>query len=211
MTTYGQLKTDAAVWLTRDDLTPFFDTAMRLTEAYLSRRLRTRAGETVSTITFTSDTAALPANFLSLVSVTTQDAESPSVDVVDPIVLRTHVVQGLTGQPRRVAVEGLNLLAYPAGTVADPYTLNLTYHARFDTVLTTPADDSNTNWLFTYAYDLMLYAFLSRLGEVLQDEDLEQRYNTKAERCIETLILQENLARSSGGPREMRVRMPEGT
>jgi hypothetical protein len=91
------------------------------------------------------------------------------------------------------------MLIAPVATITTNTTLNITYFARFATLV---GSDANSNWVTINAYQVFLYAILRALGEYLESVDLETRYDAKLDRAIDRLMTAENNARSSGGPLE---------
>ena len=207
MATRSSLAADVSLWSSRDDVGSgdLFSSFLRVTEAQIKRRVRTREQEITTTMVADRRGTVLPAGFLRQRSLATGGTgEERYLDYLPPVRLRESGFWNNTGSfsdPRPLAytVEGQTLLLAPAPTEESPITLLLTYVAAF-APLVNPDD---TNWLLSEAYDILLYGCLSAAGVYLENTEMVSTYAALFDRAIRDLNLSESRARtpSSGGLR----------
>lgn len=201
MSTVGSLKTDVRSWTARDDLTDgVFAVAFRTLEAELARKVRVRAMETRDTLTATSSTVALPSDYLEMISLTRDNEQGAALEFTTATRLRKHPYRTLTGAPILVAIEGSNILVYPAATASDTFDLLITYFARFTALDAT--DDVDSNWLTINVYDMMFYGLLKHIGAYLRDKVLEADNTAKFEEALASLVESDLWSRFAGEPLE---------
>lgn len=209
MTTRLELLTDLDAWLARDDVATDADagTMLRMAEAELNRRLRTRAQEVVTTLACTTRSTALPASFLTLRFATLDASLGRDVEYLTPERLREAPIWNNSGSggsldsaAQAMTIEGdstddgtggLVVTLAPAPTMAAPVTLNIGY-VRMLPALTA---DSDTNWVLTNHYDVYLYATLMQVGIWDDDAELQAKYGRLLDGSIAQLEKQENRAR----------------
>ena len=113
--------------------------------------LRIRFMETTADLTITSDTVALPSDFLQGRRLYINASPVIILEMSSPeMIYATYPDRASTNRPKLVAVEGTNLIFGP--TPDATYTGKLAYYARPDT----PTEDADTNWLMTNAPGLYL-------------------------------------------------------
>ena len=198
MTTRGQLAADVIAWSSRDDVGTgdVFNSLLRMTEAQIKRRVRTREQEVTTTLMADRRGTELPTGFLRQRSLTLAGSQDRTMDYLPPARLRESAFWDNTGSfseptPQAYSIEGLTLLLAPAPTEEAPVELFFTYVAAF-APLTASAD---TNWLLQEAYDVYLWGLLAAAAIYLEDEELEVKYDTRFERSISELNRSENRAR----------------
>lgn len=198
MTTRGQVLADVSAWLDRD-VSASADSLIRLAEATAARDVRLRAQETLTTLNATSDTVALPADFLSPITVSRPDAVNVEVQVVSVEAFRASTYNGQVYSPSMVAFEGTNLLVAPAGSVAAPTQIELAYFARMIAMTA----DGDTNALLTNEYDLFFALVMHFAGLLFRDIETADRFGLLYREKIEALKERENQGRNDGGAREI--------
>ena len=198
MTTRGQLAADVTAWSSRDDVGTgdVFNSLLRMTEAQIKRRVRTREQEITTTLTADRRGTDLPTGFLRQRSLTLAGSQDRTMDYLPPARLRESAFWDNTGSfseptPQAYSIEGMTLLLAPAPTEEAPVELLFTYVAAF-APLTASAD---TNWLLQEAYDVYLWGLLAAAAIYLEDEELEVKYDTRFQRSISELNRSENRAR----------------
>ena len=202
MTTRAELMADLDGWLTRDDLTTSADagTMLRIAQATINRRVRTRSQETTAQLTATSRNTALPTDFQAMRSVSLDSALDRNVEYLTPERIREAPIWnnqggGLTDNTALAyTIENTNLVLAPAPDATAPVTLDIVYFAKFSDLV----NDTDTNWLLTNAYDVYLWAVLQAAAVYLEDENLEAKYERLFEKAVEELRLSERRARFTG-------------
>lgn len=146
ISTFDELKTAAASWLHRADLTSQIPDFITLAEAKLNRQLRLRAQETTATGTV-SATVALPTSFIGMRSLTVSaGGKSYPLTYITPELLASE-----TGQPTSYTIVG-DSIKFQNSTTG--YTYTLVYYVPF------AALSAGVNWLITNAPDVYLYSTL---------------------------------------------------
>lgn len=180
MTTYATLRTDLQNYSARGDVTqPLAESFIRVAESMVNRKARTRSQETSTTLTFSTNTAALPSDYRALISLTPQD--EGVWDYLPPSKLREAVIWTSTwvaGGNAAYTIEGDNVVIAPAPSgspVAD-----LLYYAAYAAL----SDSNTTNWLLTNHYEAYLYSALSSLYDYFEDSEQEMKYQQKFEKVL---------------------------
>ena len=164
ISTFDELKTAAASWVHRADLTSQIPDFISLAEAKLNRRLRLRAQETTATGTV-SATVALPTSFIGMRSLTVSaGGKSYPLTYVTP-----ELITSETGQPTSYTIIGDNLVFQNSTT---GYTYTLVYYVPF------AALSAGVNWLITNAPDVYLYATLLEAAPYLKDDQRAGVWNS---------------------------------
>ena len=173
-----------------------FSSLLRVAEAQIKRRVRTREQEITTTITATSRVTPLPEDFLRQRSLASGAPFERELDYLPPARLRESPFWDNLGSfveinPQSYTVEGTNLLLAPAPTVDDPAELLFTYVASFAPLVAA----ADTNWLLEEAYDVYLWGVLAAVAIYLEESELEAKYNDKFETAIADLNTSERRAR----------------
>lgn len=146
--TRDELLENLSEWVDRDDLDSKFDTFVVLTEARLNRVLEDPEMEVVVDTTATGDYTALPADYGSMVSVSTGDGRLSQVGQVEFATFDTTA-----GTPRYYTIVDGSIGFYPRNTTTP---IRLTYRRRIPAL----TEDNQTNWLLTLAPDVYFYGCL---------------------------------------------------
>lgn len=202
---YGALKAGVRTYLARPDLPDnVLDIGVGVVVEELNERLRTRAQETNTTLTATSGAVALPADFLQARLV--YRLVDNLYEAVEIVGVEAFQRTRLNTEPVMAAINGSLLLINPPGSVESPLDVYLTYYARF----TTPVADSDTGWLFTNAFNVMLFGLCREASGYTRDEQQEARYQARFEDAVFKLIRSEDTAEEGGAVRRLRGYYPEG-
>lgn len=177
------------------------DTILRLAEAEINRRLRTRAQEVVAQLVCNSRSTPLPTEFLAFRFATLESSMGRDVEYLTPERIREAGIWnnqggGLTdGTASACTIEsdvnGLVLTLAPEPTATDPVTLDIGYFRTFPALVA----DTDTNWLLTNHYDIYLYACLKQTGIWDDDQIVEAKYGMLLDTSMSDLTRQENRAR----------------
>jgi hypothetical protein len=194
MTTFATLKTDvAALYPHSDYTTALQNTFNRLCEAEIRRRVRVRAMETLDDAFAVSDfETALPSGFISMRSVSLNQANHRNLDYLPPARIRSAPVWDSSGDPIAYSLEGDNILIAPqpaAGT-----TLTLVYFKMFAAL----SADADTNWLLANAYDVYLYGNLKHAAIWALDPQAATGYEALFSKAVEDVNKEHRWSRVSG-------------
>lgn len=197
LTTYSELKSSVASWLHRTDLTSVIPDFIALAENRILRDLIKRGGhyliEASSTITPSSNVAALPADYFSIRSLVS--AASPNEEILDVPLSVLKSVHGLAGSGKAYAIVGTDIHLSPDAGAKD---VVLNYYLQ----PTALSDSNTTNELFPTLSDVYLYASLIE-GELYVKGDPAawvQAYDSAL-----GMIASHNKARGYGNSLQVRV------
>lgn len=201
MSTRGTLRQDVINWTAHEGVGSgdMFNSILRVTEARIMRRVRTREQEVTTTLDILGPRTVLPTGFLRQRSLTLTDEQERSLEYLTPARLREsrywdsrRSVSGPTAAA--YTVEGGVLVIAPMEQVEreeDVLQVDFTYVAAFEPL----AEPDDTNWLLQEAYDVYLFGCLAAASIYLEDERLSQEYEPRFERAVFELARSENRAR----------------
>jgi hypothetical protein len=162
ITNYSELKTSAATWLHRNDLTASIPDFITMAEWRMARDLRISQllATTNLTVSAGGNTASLPTGFLSLVNVAI--AGGAELQYVPP-----DTIDRLSGSgvPWVYTMLGSNIQVAPTWTAGG--NLATTYFKK-ETAL---SDANATNWYILNAPDTLLYATLLEAAPYLMNDN----------------------------------------
>lgn len=161
---YGELKAAIASWLKRSDLTATLPIFVQLAEARISREFRLRSQLTITTLTASSGSAALPTGFLEFKALVYADDATPlRVGTLEQVLGDRARISGY--RPKFCMVTGDAIQFGPAADSS--YTLNAAYYAKFAAL----SADADTNWLLTNHPGVYLWAALAEAAPwTLEDQ-----------------------------------------
>ena len=174
-----------------------FNSLLRVAEAQIQRRVRTREQEITTTLTASGRSTPLPAGFLRQRSVALGGTLNRTLDYVPPARLRESPfwdnLGGFASPETQVyTIEGFNILLAPEPKADSPVELLLTYVAAFAPLV----GSEDTNWLLTEAYDVYLWGVLAAVAIYLEEAELETKYDDRFQRAIDDLNISERRART---------------
>lgn len=189
ITNYTELQTAITNWTNRDDLTsvaPDFIVMAETTFNYgegddprdptYFPPLRTKWQEDTKTLTMSSNSAALPSDFLEAKRVTGQTSPVRELDYVTPSWLKEAYPSGQdSSAPRFYTIEESNLLS-----VVD---VELVYYASLPDLAS-----NSTNWLLTRSPNAYLFCALKHAySSYIKRLDLAQNYHLLARNAVRGL------------------------
>ena len=201
-TTWAELKTTLANWLSRDDLSATeIPEAIALAERRFQRTIFSPERETEATLTAAAETVALPSD---LWGIRALHLEADPKVVLEPMTLaelRGRYAGAATGKPQNYAIRGESLVLGPAPDAS--HSLKLAY------IQTIPALGASqaTNWLLTDHPDVYLFGALHALHLLLADEERAALYDVKFRQAAEE-VNRSAVRRTSGGA-PIRIRPPQ--
>lgn len=202
--TYAALKTAVTDWVARMDtkLVAHVDDFITLAEVRIWDRVRLRNGlsaPTTLTIAPATNTAALPADFLSMHRITS--AGLPRMNYVSMDLLTDEAYQQ-TGQQTDYSFEGLNFYLGITPTVSTD--LTYTYYKRPAALSSAAGDDL---WLLLARPNIYLYAALLEAAVFMKDsggKDQTGKYGSLLDKAIADAHMADNAAK---WPRGQRLQM----
>ena len=193
--TFAELKTAAANWLDRSDLTDRIPEFIALAEARFNRILRIRDMETVSTaISTTAGTReySLPTGFVQMKEFhLTTDPITP-LSYITPEMMSRMWAGSTTGKPMVFTIIADNVRLGPSPDVV--YTTSMLYYKTF-TALST---DNTTSDMLTNHPDVYLYGTLLEAEPFIMNDDRVQLWATAFKQAIDDIQNQDNKDRHSG-------------
>ena len=198
--TFAQLKTAAANWLDRSDLTDRIPEFIVLAEARFNRILRIRDMETVSTaITTTAGTReySLPTGYVQMKEFhLTTDPITPLAYITPEMMSRMWAGSG-TGKPQvyTIIADNVRLGPGPGGA----YTTSMLYYKTF----TALSDAATTNDMLTNNPDVYLYGTLLEAEPFIMNDERVPLWLAAFEKAVGDIQNQDNKDRHSGS--QLRV------
>lgn len=165
---YSDLKSAAADWINRADLTAVIPTFITLAEAKFNRELRLRDMLVRAEATTSNEFVAVPADFLENYSLELNMAQigpQQSLSFIGPLEAKVLKANKAVGKVRfYTIIDGaFELLPAPTGDTD----VILTYYQKIPAL----SDTQTTNWLLTKSPDLYLYSTLLEAAPYLRDDD----------------------------------------
>lgn len=193
MTTFATLKGDIEELYPHSDYTDTLKaTFVRMCEAEIRRRLRIQPMEVTDTsFTQSAQSTALPSGWIQFRSVSLNETNKRDLDYLPPNRFRSSGVLDDSGSAYAYTVEGQNLVISPWSSSV---TLTLVYLKMFDAL----AQEADTNWALTNAYDLYLYGSLKHTAIWAQDQQAATAYNLIFDEVLERLNRENRWSRVSG-------------
>lgn len=155
LSTFSDLKTSIAAWMHRGDLTSVIPDFIALAEKRVLRDLIKRGGhyliEASSTLTPSSNVAALPADYFAIRSLVS--ATTPNEEILDVPLSVLKSAYGLSGNGKAYSIVGANIQLSPDAGNTD---VVLNYYLQPAAL----SDSNTTNELFPTLSDAYLYASL---------------------------------------------------
>lgn len=206
LTTYSELQTAVANWLSRDDLTSRIPEFISLCEAKLNRELTVRQMETrVTTSCDTTDAEpefiSLPDDFQSMrrirLSSVTGKPRLKYLSGTQADEFR-YGDDNTSGQPSHFTIMGSEIELIP--TPDSDYTIEMVYRKNI------PALASNsTNWLLTFAPDVYLYGALLESAPYIKEDQRIQTWALGFSNAIDSLNRLSMNAQYNSGPMGISV------
>ena len=148
---YTDLVTAINGWLNRSDMNAIAPDLIALAEAEFNRVLRCPEMEVRATSTMTGEALALPADFIGLRSISSDNAQFQPSSIDDVLTLPTSY----TGSPKYVAVSDGQFFFRPVPSSGE---VEIVYYQKIPALTA----GSPTNWLMTKYPDLYLFAALAQ-------------------------------------------------
>jgi hypothetical protein len=187
-------RAEIADQINRDDLTSQIPIFIVDAECRLNRELIVPERETVSTISVSAATAALPADFWAVRSIYVDAATDVALEPMSMHELRNTYGNGVTGTPTHYAIQNVDTLFFgpvPNGT----FSVKLNYYGVIP-----PLASNSTNWLLTAHQDLYRAATLTEAFLFMMDEKRANLWDSRTVAKIAELQKSGNRKRMGGAP-----------
>lgn len=185
-------------WLSRTNdtnLIALFPDFITFAEAKLNRVLRTRNMEASSTIAPSSGVVALPTDFLELRRIYIDTDEKVELEYLPPEQFYIRYPLGESSS-RYYTIEGANILLADNVTTTN---VKVLYYQKLPAL----SVSNTSNWLLASHPDIYLSATLSEAYDVIQNEQMSQKWWNKATMIVEQLMDSDKRGKYSGSA--MRV------
>ena len=195
ISTFAELKTAAANWLDRSDLTDRIPEFIALAEARFNRVLRIRDMETVSTaISTTAGTReySLPTGFVQMKEFhLTTDPITP-LSYITPEMMSRMWAGSTTGKPMVFTIIADNVRLGPSPDAV--YTTSMLYYKTF----TALSDSNTTSEMLTNNPDVYLYGTLLEAEPFIMNDERVPLWLAAFEKAVSDIQNQDNKDRHSG-------------
>ena len=162
---YASLQTNVADFLNREDISSIVPTFIELTEAELNRTIRVREMLRNAYTTTSTESVALPSDFLELRHVVLSDQNKPlhKASFAELDIIRKNV--RVAAEPTHVAVYKNKLELSPIPDKS--YTLEIVYYQAIPAL----SSNTSTNWLIADHPDIYLYGALSKAAPYIGEDE----------------------------------------
>jgi len=200
ISTFAELKTAAANWLDRSDLTDRIPEFIALAEARFNRVLRIRDMETVSTaISTTAGTReySLPTGFVQMKEFHLTTDPITSLVYITPEMMSRMWAGSTTGKPTVFTIIADNVRLGPSPDAV--YTTSMLYYKTF----TALSDSNTTSEMLTNNPDVYLYGTLLEAEPFIMNDQRVGLWLAAFEKAVSDIQNQDNKDRHSGS--QLRV------
>lgn len=177
--TYSGLQTAIASQINRTDLTSVIPDFITMAEAMFNRELRVPEMEEGLSESITTESLALPADFLQARSLYIDRDPKVELDFVPYGTFRTQYASSAAGLPEVYTVADGSFLFGP--TPGDTYTLKGVYYEKIPAL----SVSNTSNWLLASHPDLYLYGSLIHANDYIRDDSQRSACAVIAGRIIE--------------------------
>lgn len=191
LATFSDLKSAAADWINRADLTAVIPTFITLAEAKFNRELRLRDMLVRAEATTSNEFVAVPADFLENYSLElnmSQIGPQQSLGFIGPLEAKVLKANKAVGKVRYYTIIDGAFELLPAPTTDTD--VILTYYQKIPAL----SDTATTNWLLTKSPDLYLYSTLLEAAPYLRDDDRMQMWGSARNQVLAAMQLESERA-----------------
>jgi hypothetical protein len=195
---YSELKAAIASWAKRSDMTAVIPTLVQLAEARIAREVRVRAQLQITTLTASSGSAALPADFLEFKAlVYAEDATPLRVGSLEQVLSDRARISGY--RPKFCIVTSDAIQFGPSADAS--YTLNAAYYGKFPAL----SGETDTNWLLTNHPGVYLWAALAEASPWMQEDQRVAVWEAKYAQDKAAMLAADKAAEFSGTGLELSM------
>ena len=203
--TFAELKTAAANWLDRSDLTDRIPEFIVLAEARFNRILRIRDMETVSTAISTvggTREYSLPTGFVQMKEFHLTTEPITPLSYITPEMMSRMWAGSTTAKPQVFTIIADNVRLGPSPDAV--YTTSMLYYKTF----TALSDSNTTSDMLTNNPDVYLYGTLLEAEPFIMNDERVALWATAFKQAIDDIQFQDNKDRHSGS--QLRVMNTSG-
>ena len=203
--TFAELKTAAANWLDRSDLTDRIPEFIALAEARFNRILRIRDMETVSTAISTvggTREYSLPTGFVQMKEFHLTTEPITPLSYITPEMMSRMWAGSTTAKPQVFTIIADNVRLGPSPDAV--YTTSMLYYKTF----TALSDSNTTSDMLTKNPDVYLYGTLLEAEPFIMNDERVALWATAFKQAIDDIQFQDNKDRHSGS--QLRVMNTSG-
>ena len=197
ITTYAELKTAADNWLDHTLFTARVPEFIALFEATANRRLRVREQEASATLTPSSGSVALPADYLAWRRVTWMGSVRVELQYVHPSYLQAAYPSSPSDVPRIFTIEGSTLKVRPVNNTP----LEFEYFQKIAAL----SDSASSNWLLAAHPDLYLFGALVEAEMFGVNDERAPLWKARRDEIFDEIEKLSDKTRGAGAMRVMGV------
>jgi hypothetical protein len=195
---YGELKTEIANFLNRDDLTSSIPSFIAMAEASIGRDLRHWRQQRRVTAPLDEQFEDLPIDWLEMVHIYLNDGTELEYASLAEISRRNLLTNSLAGKPKVYTLNSGQIEFVPIPD--ETYNVIMIYYARIPALV----DNDDTSWLLTLNPDVYLYGSLIHSAPFLQEDQRIATWAQLYSAAISNLNAVSDRAEYSGGTLVMR-------
>ena len=201
ITTFDELKTAAANWLGRTDLTDRIPEFVALAEGRINRTIFARAQEARATATLTADDAytSLPTDLRQIRAVQLNTTPTTVLRYMPPSQLERTYPSTTTGKPLVYTVIGTEIKWAP--TPDSGYTAEILYTQGIPALSSSNA----VNTYLTRSPDAYLYGTLTEAHRYLMGPNQANNFDQLFSRAMSEIKAEDDEARWGGSPLQMKT------
>jgi hypothetical protein len=184
ISSYTTLKTAISEWFMGRDLSGDVDVFIDLAEAYFNVKLRLRQMETIASISASSNTYALPSDYIEYKRVVEKASIRRQLKYITEDAVETLYPTRASGLSCHFTIIGSTIYTFPLSSTD----IELTYYAKIPAL----SDANTTNWLLTAHPNLYLHACLLYAAEWVKDNDELTKESTFVQNYIDLLHSADN-------------------
>lgn len=192
--TYGELLSDVADWMARDDLSDQIRRFVQSAQSDICKDIRVRGME--KTITYSVGAVGsqtLPTDFKGARRLWV-DAETRTLDFLPPERFYNSRINGTSGNPIAYTIEGESIIFAPTPGSSNPVDIHMAYFGNYATMVAL----SDTNTLLQEHYDLYLYCALKHGFAYIRDDIQAAKFKNEYEQMVRKVNRNDNRDRFHG-------------
>lgn len=184
ISSYSTLKTAISEWFMGRDLSGDVDVFIDLAEAYFNVKLRLRQMETIASIAASSNTYALPSDYIEYKRVVEKASIRRQLKYITEDAVETLYPTRSSGLSCHFTIIGSTIYTFPLSTTD----IELLYYAKIPAL----TDANTTNWLLTAHPNLYLHACLLYAAEWVKDDGELTKESTFVQNYVNLLHSADN-------------------
>jgi hypothetical protein len=184
---YASLKTAIGEWFMARDFSSDADVFIDLAEAYFNIKLRCRQMETIASIAASSNTYALPSDYVEYKRVVEKASIRRRLSYITEDAVDQLYPDRASGLSNHFTIIGSTIYTYPLSSTD----IELTYYAKIPAL----SGSATTNWLILAHPNLYLHACLLYAAEFTKDNEELSKESTFVQYYIDLMHAADNRAK----------------